>query len=211
LNEKAPLRARLHWYKLTAAEFSLLTAMCEHCSDGSVVWAAIPRLATYAKLSKRQVYRIIEAFLRRGIVTQLAPGDIAKRRPSTYRVNEAALEEDPRMRPYRSRQQDLPGIRRPAATGEPIPDPDRVTPLRQSGAAMSPDRVTPLHQSGAAMSPDSRSYDSTPLDPKDKTQHGVAALNSMPAWIAFKEEELRAEQAKERFGLDIAPKPWNRS
>jgi hypothetical protein len=25
-----PLRARLHWYKLTSAEFALLTAMCEH-------------------------------------------------------------------------------------------------------------------------------------------------------------------------------------
>jgi hypothetical protein len=54
-----PLRARLHHYKLTASEFALLTAMLEHRSDGSSVWASVPRLACYAKVSVRTAQNVI--------------------------------------------------------------------------------------------------------------------------------------------------------
>src|SRR6266853_505791 len=93
---RPPLRARLHWYQLATAEFALLTAMCERCSDGSTIWAAIPRLAAYSKLSERSVQRLIRDLCRRGILSQLAPPN-AKHKPATYRINEPALDDDPRM------------------------------------------------------------------------------------------------------------------
>jgi len=118
-----PLRARLHWYRLTSAEFALLTAMCEHRSDGSTVWASVARLAAYSKLDERTVQRLIRGFCARGILSQLAPGNVAKRMPATYRVNEAALEEDSKMAPYRDTGQELlPGITLAAIPGEPIAD-----------------------------------------------------------------------------------------
>jgi len=135
-----PLRARLHFYKLTAAEFALLTAMCEHRSDGSTVWASIARLAAYSKLGERTVQVLIRGLCARGILSQLAPGNAAKFKPATYRINEDALEEDPRMAPYRDTgQEQLPGIPVAPVPGEPIPDADLVQPLHQPGAATAPD------------------------------------------------------------------------
>lgn len=136
---KPPLRARLHWYRLSAAEFALLTAMCEHRSDGSTVWASIARLAAYSKLSERTVQVLIRRFCGRGILSQLAPANAAKRMPATYQVNESALEEDPRMVPYRGTgQEQLLGIPLSTVPGEPIPDPDLVQSLHQSDAATAP-------------------------------------------------------------------------
>src|SRR5712692_3510791 len=110
---KPPLRARLHRYLLSTAEFALLTAMCDHCSDGSTIWAAIPRLAAYSKLSERKVQYILRELCDSGILSQLAPANSwNKRRPSIYRVNELAMVEDPRMAPYRTEQLCFPGIRR---------------------------------------------------------------------------------------------------
>lgn len=135
-----PLRARLHFYKLTAAEFALLTAMCEHRSDGSTVWASIARLAAYSKLGERTVQVLIRGLCARGILSQLAPGNAAKFKPATYRINEEALEEDPRMAPYRDTGQgQLPGIPVAPVPGEPIPDAHLVQPLHQPGAATAPD------------------------------------------------------------------------
>lgn len=115
-----PLRARLHWYKLTGEEFLVLTAMCEHRSDGSIIWASISRLAAYSKLAERTVQRRIRDLCARGILSQLASG---KHKPSSYRINEQAFEDDPRMAPYRSTgQESLPGIPLAPVPGEPIPD-----------------------------------------------------------------------------------------
>ncbi len=148
-----PLRARLHQYRLTVAEFALLTAMCEHRSDGSAVWASVTRLAAYSKLSERTVQALLRRFCARGILSQRAPGNAAKQRPATYRINEAALEEDPRMAPYRSTgQEQLPGIQIPAVPGEVIPD--LVQPLHQGYSEDT--LVQPLHQAGAAAAPNSR-------------------------------------------------------
>ena len=147
-----PLRARLHWYKLTSAEFALLTAMCEHRSDGSTVWASVARLAAYSKLSERTVQSLIRGFCDGGVLSQLAPGNAAKCRPSTYRINEAALQEDPKMAIYRNTGQvQLPGIPLTAVPGEPIPDVAQLDTL-----------VQPLHQPGAAIAPNSR-FDSRSL------------------------------------------------
>jgi hypothetical protein len=130
---RPPLRARLHRYHLTTAEFALLTAMAEHCSDGSTIYAAVPRLAAYAKLSARQVERIIHGYddarsgkrvaglTERGILTELAPHNGRKRRPATYHLNEDALQLDPRMRRYlhQEKQRILPGILKPPKQGIP--------------------------------------------------------------------------------------------
>ena len=137
-----PLRARLHWYLLDVAEFVLLTAMCEHCSDGSTIYAAIPRLAAYSKLSERKIQYVIRGLCDRGILSQLAAANSwNKRRPSIYRVNELAMSFDPRMAPYRTDQLSLPGIRPTGAQCAPVP-------------------VHGLHLTGAQCAPDSRSKDS---------------------------------------------------
>lgn len=199
-----PLRARLHWYELTTAELALLTAMCEQCSDGSTIWAAISRLAAYSKLSERNVQRLIRGFCKRGVLSQLAPSNAAKHRPTTYRINEAALHDDPRMLPYRNRQQLLPGIVRTAVPGEPIEDRAPVTPCHPIPDTLSPQPVTPCHPSGDTTSPDSKAFDSRTIDSKPMIQQGDAALNSMPAWLAFK-EQLRSELSEEEWDLWVRP------
>jgi len=167
--------------------------MCEHCSDGSIIWAAIPRLAAYAKLSDRQVQRLIINLSSRGILSQLAPANSkGKRAPATYRINEVALEDDPRVAAYRSRQQQLPGVRRISAPSEP------VTPCRKTPDTMSPVPVTTCRKTGDTLSPDSRFHSRN--DPKPKIQHGDAELNAMPAWLAFK-EQLHAQLSESEFDL----------
>lgn len=139
---RPPLRARLHWYLLNVAEFALLTAMCERSSDGSTIWQAIPRLAAYSKLSERQVQRVMRNLCTRGILTQLAPANARhERRPATYRINELAMVDDPRMAPYRTDQFSLPG-------------------MRSTGDMVSPVPVTNRSLTGDMVSPDSRSIDS---------------------------------------------------
>lgn len=185
-----PLRARLHWYQLSASEFALLTAMCEHCSDGSTIWASIARLAAYSKLSERNVQRLVRGLCGRGILTQLAPSSGKKRRPTTYRINEAVLRDDPRMAPYRAYQQQLPGIRRPPVPGEPIPDATPVTPRHRSGDILSPQPVTPCHPSGDTMSPDSKAFDPKTINSNAEIRQRAslwAEKNSF-AWRAFSRE-----------------------
>lgn len=187
---KPPLRARLHWYRLSAAEFALLTAMCEHCSDGSTIWAAIPRLAAYSKLSERNVQYVIRGLCNRGILSQLAPGNSwKKRRPAVYRVNESALEDDPKMRPYGTGQRQLPGI-----FHNPVDD-------AATGAKVAPQPVQNPYLTGAMVAPDSRSKANSR---SIGIQHGEAALNSLPAWLSFK-EQLRAEISVEEWDLWVRP------
>lgn len=150
------LRERLHWYRLDVYEFAVLSAMCLHDWYGKTVWASIPRLAAFAKLSERKVQYVIRALRKRGILSELAPGNSANRRSVTYRINEEAFETDPRTVPYDDRQIHLPGIKRPAVTGEP------VTP----GASHAPDTArTPcgglvhvVRGTGAYYAPDSLNH-----------------------------------------------------
>lgn len=162
---RPPLRARLCWYKVTTEELGLLAAMVEHCSDGSTIWAAIPRLATYSKLSPRTVQRLVKRFRMRGVLTELAPANSGKRRPATYRLNEHALEFDPKMSRYVNRQPELPGIHRAPIPGEPIPDRPLVTGSHQSGDRGTGDLVTDSHQSGDSASPNTKAFDPKAFDP----------------------------------------------
>ncbi|MGA9808735.1 MAG: helix-turn-helix domain-containing protein [Candidatus Sulfotelmatobacter sp.] len=192
IEKQTPLRARLHRYRLSVSEFSLLTAMCEHRSDGSTVWASISRLAAYSKLDERTVQRLIRGFCARGILSQLARGNAAKHIPATYRVNEAALEEDPAMAPYRSTgQEELPGIPRPAVPGEPIPDrrdPGGVVP---PGVENNPPLVAWCHPPGGVVSPNSRSDSRSTTLPNPPFQGGNLFSNSTS------KENARAREASE--------------
>lgn len=207
-----PLRARLYRYKLSSSELSVLQAMCEHCSSGETIWVSISRLAAYTKLSERQVQRIIGArpngqppwpgsLLARHILRELAPANSKNRsRPATYAINESALREDPTVMRYVRRQSQctLPGFNVPSAPGERILDEyeptQRVTPRHQT-------LVTLCHQSGDTMSPNPNPNDS---EAGDGIQHGDAALNSLPAWCALK-EQLRNELSVDEWNRWVRP------
>lgn len=129
-----PLHARLFWYDLTPAEMALLKAMVEHCWDGSVIWASVARLSAYSKLAERTVQNLLHGWddkrtkrhnpglVDRGILMEIAKANPSKRRPVTYRLNEAALVEDPKMLPYREQelQEPLLGIDLAAVPGQPV-------------------------------------------------------------------------------------------
>jgi hypothetical protein len=155
--------------------------MCEHCSDGSVIWASIARLAAYAKLSERYVTKLLHELSSRGILTELAPANTSKRKPTTWRINEDALEEDPLVTRYRSSQQSLPGIRLPPIPGEPIPqhaemlpqNPVLLNPVHQSDEPSSPALLNPVHQSSERSSPDSKAFDSKSLE-REKNEKSLS-------------------------------------
>ncbi len=155
---RPPFRARLHRYRLTPSEFCLLTAMLEHCSDGSVIWPSIARLAAYSKLSERNCQRTLRDLCSRGIISQLAPANSHRRRkPATYRINEAALEEDPKMLPYRpTSQQGLPGIQRASIPGGAVTSNESTegTKLVRKNVQMMPHVTGAIcHPTGASLAP----------------------------------------------------------
>jgi hypothetical protein len=108
------------------------------------------------------------------------------------------------MAPYRTRQQQLPGIRRVAIPGEPIPDRPLVSRGHQTGGPRAVHLVSSGHQSGVTGTPDSKAFDPKALDPKPVIHHGDAAMNSLPAWLALK-EQLRNELSEEEWGLWVRP------
>lgn len=231
---RPPLRARLHWYKLTVSEFALLTAMVEHCSDGCFIYPSIRRLAAYSKLSIRQVERLIHGYVdrrrekrtpglkERGILTELAPANGSKRRAATYQLNENALTLDPKMNIYLPRQDrstntdvsTAPSLRPfntalPAAP-ECIPP---LTPCQETSDTMSPgqqDRLpTPRRRSADTVSTDSKANDPSSGKQSNATQgrkihHGDPALNSLPAWMGLK-EALRTQISPEEWDLWARP------
>jgi len=196
--------------------------MCEACSDGSVVFAAIPRLAAYAKLTRRQVDRLIHGyfnprtgarvrgFVERGILTLLAPPG-SRKRTATYRVNEHALHLDPRMSPYLAQtvQRELPGIVKPPKPGVsqlPITDalPSAGTPCPQSLVTVTTDTGHGVHPTLDTVSTDSKAFDPRTINSKPMIRHGDAELNSMPAWLAFK-EQLRNDLSNTEWDLWVRP------
>jgi hypothetical protein len=141
--QRPPLRARLFWYLLTPSELLLLLVMAEHSSDGSCVKASRKRLAAYSGLSPTHIDRLIDGYddtrtgrhhlglVERGILSEQSrysgdrPG--SKRRTYIYRINEEAVELDPKMRPYlpNLEQFELPGLSKAAkhkAPTQPISD-----------------------------------------------------------------------------------------
>jgi len=108
------------------------------------------------------------------------------------------------MTPYRVRQQQLPGIYRIPVPGEPIPDRPLVSTGHQTGVPSGAYLVSSGHRSGVTGTPDSKAFDPSTTDSKTKIQHGDAALNSMPAWLSFK-EQLRGELPDEEWRLWVRP------
>ena len=214
-----PLRARLHRYKLTVAEFALLTAMVEHCSDGSTIRTSAPRLAAYSKLSRRQVDRVTQELVGCGILTELAPSRKgSKRRCAIYRLNEEAMQLDPRMQPYlrQTTQRLLPGILKPK---KPLPAPMQpVSDLPPAAEQSQGDDQAGLRTLDTTSTDPAdlghhvhETLDTMSTDPKASSNptpevihHGDAALNSLPAWLAVK-EALRAELSAEEWDLWVRP------
>jgi hypothetical protein len=157
--------------------------MCEASSDGSKVYAAIPRLAAYAKLSRRHVARLIhgyldprtgkrsKGFLERGILTLLAPAG-TRFRTAIYQINEEALHLNPRMQPYldEAAQQQLPGILKPPKIGileTPVTDaapPSTWTPCPPSPVTVSMDSGHGVHPTLDTVSTDSKAFDSKTIN-----------------------------------------------
>jgi hypothetical protein len=189
-----PLRARLHWYRITAAEFCLLTAMCEQKSDGSTIFASVRRLAAYSKLNERTVQRLLRGLCARGILSQLASGSAADHRTATYRINEQAFEDDPRMAGYRSTgQQQLPGV-----------------PVPENTVENSPDLVTWCHQPDGVVSPDSR-FDSRNTPPlqnttdkeKAKAFRPVASVEKYSARVGDQIDYRKLCRARDELNLKL--------
>lgn len=112
--KEIPFKARLHWYRYEdPQEFPLLIAMLEHDSTGQHIDASRSRLAAYAKLSLRTVEYLLygrpaskfghnakRGLIVRRVVTEMNPANAkGKPQPAQYRINEAAMELDPRMKP----------------------------------------------------------------------------------------------------------------
>lgn len=130
--KQPPLHAQLFWFKLTHPELATLHALIEHCSDGTTLRAALPRIAAYSKLSVRTIQRVLHGtpatpatttrsakrakpgLIARGILVELAPASAEKRRPACYRFNVEALHLDPRMDRYRRADQMRWEFRNPA-------------------------------------------------------------------------------------------------
>ncbi len=181
-----PLHARLFWYHHEPLELLVLLVMIEHCSDGSSCRASISRYAAYCGCSERKVQYVLRALCRRGELTQLSPGNAAKRRPAVYRVNEAAMEENPcfefsfdregrRVAKYHTRQENLPGI--PQPWDPKIPDEALAPPpgarrapvhgVHETGAQDAPEGVHGVQGTGAQRAPDPKAFDSRALDSKE--------------------------------------------
>ncbi len=182
-----PFRARLHWYKISPSELCLLTAMLEHNSDGSEVRPSVTRLAAYSKLDERTVQRLIRELCGRGILSQLAKGNAARRRPSIYRINEQAFEEDPKMLKYRrTGQEQLPGI-----------------PAAADAVENSPDLVAWCHQSGGVVSPDSKAIYSPPFKNKPYQEQGKALRPTVPVEIGDRIDYRRLAKKREELTLKL--------
>jgi hypothetical protein len=205
-----PFRARLHWYRLTPAEFCLLTAMLEHSSDGLTIWPSIRRLAAYSKLSMKQIYNLIHGYtstatgehvpglLDRAIISEIAPANTAKRRPATYRVNEGAMVVDPAIIPYLSkeRQETLPGIRLAAVPGE------RVHPQGTNAAGRPPAIIAVVPAEGGKKTSKSDTLACTPtatiaeVDPPDLWQSLQESLATIATNSRFDSRQTKPDSRR---------------
>jgi hypothetical protein len=191
----------------------VLQVMIEHCSDGSSCRASISRYAAYSGCSDRKVQYVLRALCRRGELTQLSPGIAAKRRPAVYRINEAAMEENPsfefsfdgqgrRVAKYRTRQEDLPGI--PLPWDPKIPDEALAHPpgaqrapvhgVQGTGAQDAPEGVHGVQGTGAQRAPDPKAFDPRALkDPKegDSARARATSLSSGYTQSDFDARDLR--------------------
>jgi hypothetical protein len=214
---RPPLRARLHWYKLTRSELAFLTAAAELMKDVEL-YASVSRLAAYSKLSDRQVQRIIASFTDRGVLTELAPPNAEKRRPATYRFNEEALESDPRMRrwPQAWLQRTLPGIVKPPklGIGQPVVTDEGCDSTGDTVSLVRCQQVTrPLvtqcHQSGDTTSSNPKASDPRAFssDPPEAQRAQLWAEKNSYTYRAFcreLEQISRASQGVYQFDHEAA-------
>ena len=113
-----PVRALLYHKKLTSNELKVLQAMLEiGDSTGQLLYPSIPRIAAYAKVSRRTVQNVLHGdhrnktklgLIPRGVLTEIAPANATKRRSATYRLNIEVLEDDVETERYRQNKLPFP-------------------------------------------------------------------------------------------------------
>jgi hypothetical protein len=169
--------------------------MCEANSGGSNVYASLETLARNAKLSSRQVRRLIhgyrdprtgerrKGFLERGILTLLAkPG--RRRRTATYRINEDALDLIPT-------QQQLPGILNLAKVGVPRAPVGDQGPIPWPPCPHTADTVSAAPGHGDRFTPDTVSADSKALYSRDLDSKAGGLKGCSPAFSDLDSLKLR--------------------
>jgi hypothetical protein len=205
---KLPAKVFLYWADLSNVQKSVLDAMLEHCSDGSVVWASLARIAAYAKVSRKTVQRVLrgdetsqhrklkrKGLIELGYVTELAQANAAKRRPATYRINFDALADDPAMARY---------AKRPSV---PVKALERESTADRRSIENAPPCGPMVHSPTDRRSSDSLNADS--LQTKTSIQHANGAV-TLSAWLAIK-EALRAELSVEDWNLWVRPAMFQRA
>ena len=220
----APLHERITWYQWDSPdEQSLVRAMVEHCSDGSILWAAVPRLAAYSKLSRRHIQHLLHGLkaepagrigrkAKRGLVercvlTLLAPASPKRNRPATYRLNEGALQLDPRMESILEREAQIPllGVHRAASPGEPVIPASSPQPAKQVGPASLPPRA---HRAlGLEETAAQQPFTQPTLLSVDSRAHRASASRTADARLARTVHDPRAHRAPELNDDSKVPTP----
>ena len=146
-SHELPLHAQLYRLNISSTELLVLLAILQHNSSGTFNYAALKRIAAYAKLSRRTVQAAIhgtpphrrkDGSIRKGrpgladdsrrILVAMAPHNSAERRPTTYRIQIEAAPPCPRVAAYIQRDEQRRLRREPTL---PFPSEDKIAAWRQ--------------------------------------------------------------------------------
>lgn len=221
VSEPKHLIGKLHLYDLSTGELALLTAMCLHNWDGTLVNASVERLAAYCKMSGRNVQILIKKLRAKHILTELAPANAhGKLSPAYYRINEYAMKPDPRMALYLTNQLTLPGVRQPQSHREPKQTTgEAISPLQMAESPETAQPVRPFRTTGETISQTGEIVSRTDetISPEldldleatgkaTKKQHASGALKD---WFAIK-AKLQNQLSDKEYKLWVRPMYFDR-